>query len=444
MIKKHVAILVYLFFILISNLNYVKAQEETQLRAVFNPESASLRNVFVSPEATTTVIVPDVIISDGQSTFKVSSDETPTKTVKVNIEASPVIVKTETSKSTGITCTKTLNGQCTLFSCSDGTKTNTCDLVCKNTPPPTDPALVGAVSTDEPEITSFFPESGNAGTIVTVYLTKGQKNFSGPDSIEIGGVKAAMNSFSNIPGSKVDFRAEIVVPEGAKTGKITITKSQTFAKPGESNKDFMVVPTQDAPYITSIKPIAGYPGQEVVIEYYMGTKTFSGLDSIEIGGVPVISKLHSDIWSKKPHGYMEKIIIPENAKTGKITLNKKNFGTVTSDVDFIVVPATDAPTILSFSPESGSPGEEVTIKAVAGKKNFSGLDSIYIGETKAEIVSSLTDTSGIRKFTIKVPKEAKTGKIILRKSGTFVDVSSVKDFKVYGAVKSFFHWIGFF
>lgn len=141
---------------------------------------------------------------------------------------------------------------------------------------------------------------------------------------------------------------------------------------------------------------------------------------------------------------MEKIIIPENAKTGKITLNKKNFGTVTSDVDFIVVPATDAPTILSFSPESGSPGEEVTIKAVAGKKNFSGLDSIYIGETKAEIVSSLTDTSGIRKFTIKVPKEAKTGKIILRKPGTFVDVSSVKDFKVYGAVKSFFHWIGFF
>ncbi|MEI8223806.1 MAG: hypothetical protein WCG20_01645 [bacterium] len=423
--NKKYTIMVIACAVLIGGVHFAAAQETMQLRAVTNTRT----NLRVSPEPET----PTIVVSDTTPVFETS---TPTP--------SPVITVTSGSTEfSTITCIKTTTGSCILYSCSDGTKTNTCDLMCKTTKP-ADPSLVGAVVTDEPKITSFFPESGNAGTQVRVYLTKGQKAFSGPDSIEIGGVKAKMILFGNVPGSKADFYTDIIVPEGAKTGKITITKPQTFAKSGSSDADFVVIPTQDAPFITSIKPIAGYPGQEVIVEYYMGTKTFSGLDSIEIGGVPVVTKMHSDVWAKKPHGYMEKIIIPDNAKSGKITLNKKNFGSVSSKDDFIVTAATDAPTILSFSPTGGSPGDEIILKVVAGKKNFSAPDAIYIGEVKAEIVKGLTDTTGIRTYTIRVPENAKTGKIIFRKPGAFVDVATVTDFQVYGAVKSFFHKVGNF
>ncbi len=411
---------------LIIGVRYTYAQEDVmQLRAIMN---TNLR-VFADP---VDPVDPVIEVSGDTPVFEVTTPTTPT-----------VIVTSGTTQFGQVTCTKTMSGTCELFSCSDGTKTNTCNIACTN-PKPADPSLVGAVATDEPKITSFFPESGNAGTQVRVYLTKGQKSFSAPDSFEIGGVKAEKIFYSNVYGTKADFYADIIVPEGAKTGKITVTKSQTFTKPGSSDTDFLVVPTQDAPYITSIKPIAGYPGQEVTVEYYMGTKTFSGLDSIEIGGVPAVNKKHSDVWTKKPHGFMDKFVIPEGAKTGKITLNKKNFGSVASTQDFIVVPATDAPTILSFTPAGGSPGDEVTLKVVPGKKSFSAPDSIYIGELKAEIVNGLTDTSGIRTYVIKVPENAKTGKIIFRKPGAFVDVATTTDFQVYGAVKSFFHKVGNF
>lgn len=428
--KKYIAIAIYLLVTFIS-IHGAQAQESVRLRTVNDTNLRSNLRSDLILNTSVPIETPTVIVSEPAPVIiqKSSSAEIPTVVVPNN------------AGSSNVTCTKIMSGSCMVFSCSDGTKINTCDLLCKDKKP-ADPSLVGAVATDEPKITSFFPESGNAGTQVRVYLTKGQKAFSGPDSIEIGGVKAKMILYSNVSGTKANFYADIIVPEGAKTGKITITKPQTFKNPGSSDADFVVIPTQEAPYITSIKPIAGYPGQEVTVEYYMGTKTFSGLDSIELGGVPVITKLHSDVWAKKPHGYMEKFIIPENAKTGKITLNKKNFGSVSSSQDFIVVPATDAPTILSFSPTGGLVGDQVTLKVVTGKKNFSAPDSIYIGELKAEIVSSLTDTSGIRTYVIKVPEKAKTGKIIFRKPGAFVDVSTATDFQVYGAVKSFFNKIG--
>jgi len=266
----------------------------------------------------------------------------------------------------------------------------------------------------------------------------------GTVTVEVVGVPVTMSSLSNVPGSKSDFVLEFKLPANTKTGKIAIKKPGTFKNTAYSETDFTVIPEQDAPYISEIKPSAGYAGQEVTVEYFMGAKKFSGLDSVEIGGVPATVILSSDVWSKKPNAHIVTFKIPANAKTGKITLNKKIFGSVSSVNDFIVVPATDAPTILSFSPIGGKVGSEVTIKAVMGKKTFSGLDAIYIGETKTEILNQFADTSGIRTFTIKVPEGTQTGKIILRKPSAFVDVATTTDFEVYGAVKAFFkNFFGF-
>jgi uncharacterized repeat protein (TIGR03803 family) len=64
-----------------------------------------------------------------------------------------------------------------------------------------------------PQITSFSPESGAAGTVVTIE----GKSLKGATSVAFGGVKAT--SFT------VDSHTEITatVPTGAKTGKITVT-----------------------------------------------------------------------------------------------------------------------------------------------------------------------------------------------------------------------------
>jgi uncharacterized repeat protein (TIGR03803 family) len=64
-----------------------------------------------------------------------------------------------------------------------------------------------------PQITSFSPDSGAAGTVVTI---EGE-SLNGATRIAFGGVKAT--SF------KVDSHTEITatVPSGAKTGKITVT-----------------------------------------------------------------------------------------------------------------------------------------------------------------------------------------------------------------------------
>ena len=405
----------------------VRAQESMQLRGVQNIRlNSSVRQVVPTVEPAPVVVVPE------ETSIKVETSSTG--------GATPII-KTEETKaliSTAVTCVKSVSGTCSLFDCSDGTKTNTCDLMCKVKPESTEGAkdLSGFVETDEPKITGFYPTMGNEGTLVKVFLTKGQKNFSGPDVVELGGVPLVMKSFSNVPGSKADFIYEFALPSNAKTGKFAIKKPATFKNTAYSEGEFLVIPKQDGPYISEIKPMAGYAGQEVAVEFFMGTKKFSGLDSVSIGGVSATITSMSDVFAKKPNAYLIKFKIPETAKTGKIALSKKIFGSVSSANDFIVVPAQDAPTILSFTPTGAKVGESVVIKAVMGKKAFSGLDSIFIGETKAEIVSQFADNSGIRTFTIKVPENAKTGKIILRKPSAFVDVASATDFQVYGPVKS--------
>jgi hypothetical protein len=389
------------------------------------------------------VVTPEVVVSDSAVLVAPAAPTVTVSAPPVVVSPAPSTGTAPTVVTTGVTCTKTISGTCILFSCTDGSKTNTCDLTCSiDAASAGEPALAGSVETDEPKITAVYPNTGNAGTIVKVYLTKGKKNFSGPDSIEVGGVPVKMKTFSNVPGSKADFVLEFVLPAEAKTGKVVIKKPGTFKNPAVSDTDFVVIPEQDAPTITEIKPLAGYAGQEVTLELFMGTKKFSGVDSVEIGGVPAKIISQSDVPSKKPNARVITFIVPEGAKTGKVSVTKmQTFGSVSSAQDFTVVPSQDAPTILSFSPKTGMVGDTVEIKLVPGKKSFSGVDGIYIGEKKAEIVSQYADTSGIKTLTITVPPDAKTGKIVVRKPQTFLDVTTGEDFVVQEKKVSFFQKI---
>ncbi len=347
-----------------------------------------------------------------------------TTLLPIAIQPSLTIAPVATQIASTITCTKTVQqNNCIVFACNDGTSFNTCSLNA-------DAPLPGSVATDGPKITSFQPQEGNAGTIVRVYFTKGKKNFSGLDSIEIGGTPVKLITMTNVPGSSADFYLEFALPQNAVTGKIA------FKKPGMfntvlSDQVFNVIPWQDAPVISSIKPLAGFAGQEVTIELFMGKKTFSGIDSVQVGGVNAKITQQTNVPSKKPNARSITFIVPPTAKTGKITLKKPSlFATVYSKDLFTVVPAQNSPTILSFSPPSAKVGETVIVKLVAGMKAFSGLDEAWIGGKKAEIVSLSSNSSGIRLLTIKVPAGATTGKIILKKPSLFDDAHSVANLVV--------------
>lgn len=392
-----------------SNSSVALAQETITLRAITT--SSTLLRTRLEPSGTA-LVTPSLTVT--APPLRITSPS-------LTVTAPPLFVS-----SGSVNCTKTVNNGCTIFTCNDGTSINTCDLQCKNTSPQ-DPPVPGSVATDEPKINAIQPKQGNAGTIVRVYFTKGKKNFSGFDAIEVGGVPVKLKTLTNIPGSSADFYLEFALPENAVTGKIALKKPGLF-NTAFSEGNFVVIPWQDAPVITSIEPIAGYPGQEVTVELFMGKKTFSGIDSIQVGGINAKIILQSDIPSKKPNARSVKFIVPLGAKTGKISLKKPSrFATVYSQETFTVVPAQNSPTILSFSPTGGKSGDQVTIKLVNGKKTFSGLDGVFIGDTKAEVLSFFTDTSGIRLVTIKIPPAATTDKIILRKPGLFIDAYSKTD-----------------
>jgi hypothetical protein len=117
-----------------------------------------------------------------------------------------------------------------------------------------------------PVITSFSPASGEAGDPVTISGT----DLGDATSVRFGSTEATITSNS---------ATEIVteVPEGATTGKISIT---TAGGTAVSGTDFEVI-TVGAPTVTDVSTISAQEGETVVIN---GTE-MATVTSVEIGGV---------------------------------------------------------------------------------------------------------------------------------------------------------------
>ncbi|HDR90458.1 MAG TPA: autotransporter protein [Bacteroidetes bacterium] len=138
-------------------------------------------------------------------------------------------------------------------------------------------------------------------------------------------------------------------------------------------------------------PTHGYPGTTVKIE---GEVT----SNVEVASVGSIA---AEIASSGS-GYIH-IVVPVGATTGKIKLVKGN-QVITSNAQF-VVDESPIPTIIEFTPAIAGSGEIVTITG----SMLDMVDSVYIGNLKAEIQTGATAAS----MDILTPVGMQTGKIRL-------------------------------
>jgi len=163
------------------------------------------------------------------------------------------------------------------------------------------------VVTETPTITSFNPDTGSAGSTVTITGT----NFTGTSVVRFNGVAASTFNVQS------DTRITAVVPTGATSGRITVTNSAGTATSGT---DFTVAPV---PSITSFTPGDGPVGTEVTIT----GSNFTGTTEVEFAGTSATFTVDSPTQITA--------IVPAGADDGVITITNAT-GSGSSGLSFVV------------------------------------------------------------------------------------------------------------
>jgi uncharacterized repeat protein (TIGR01451 family) len=195
---------------------------------------------------------------------------------------------------------------------------------------------VDFVSTTLPVIEEFSPLNGLPGKSVPVVINGA--NFTPVTSVKFNGVNSPFTRTA-------DTQISTTIPANATTGKITVTGSNGT---GTSELDFIVGPTidNDPPFFPPFNPMAGKPGEFVVIY----GNDFSGLTNVSFNGVLVgaanlVQTANNQVQAK----------IPAGATTGKVRVLTTN-GVAISPVDFTI-----GPLIESLSKTNGPVGSDLTI-----------------------------------------------------------------------------------
>ncbi len=198
---------------------------------------------------------------------------------------------------------------------------------------------------DPPAVISFTPASGGTGIEVTITGT----NLAGATKVQFGGTEAA--DFDINSGSEI----VAIVGDGS-TGVVTVTT------PGGTAVSSSEFTHNSLPSITSFTPASGGTGSEITIR---GTN-FIGVTEVRFGDV------------NTPFNFVSSTEITAfigAGATGVVRVTTPT-GTAESSTDFTFIPA---PTITSFSPDSGPSGTLVTITGT----NFTGATSVKFGGTEA-------------------------------------------------------------
>ncbi|MCG8608443.1 IPT/TIG domain-containing protein, partial [bacterium] len=253
------------------------------------------------------------------------------------------------------------------------------------------PELVIQLSTTSlgsPSITGFSPTSGTIGEEVTI----SGSDLSVVTQVRFGG--AATTGFT------VDSPTQIVaqVPEGAVSGKIEVLSPVGDAS---SSTDF-VVPAP--PVITSLNPGSGPVATEVAI---IGSN-FIGATEVSFSGMATVNfTVDSNIRLRAQ--------IPSGATTGKIEVTTPN-GTARSPEAFVI---TLGPGIISFSPQHGIAGTEVTITGV----NLAAASSVTFNSIEASTFS----VESSEQIRATVPVNASSGPIRVTSSeGTATNATTFR------------------
>nr|WP_239025657.1 IPT/TIG domain-containing protein [Rufibacter hautae] len=233
-------------------------------------------------------------------------------------------------------------------------------------------------------ITSFTPERGPIGTLVTVNGT----NF--PEVAGIGFYNAAGQVLF---AEELDRPSETSisgrVPEGAVTGRIVVLneEGETIA---ESATDFAVTPP--APTITSLSSASKAVGEPLLI---YGTNLVS-VRSITFNGAPA-----TQYGTLGEDGTQLQVTIPAGATSGPLVVTTDGGEAQT---DFYV-----SPSIISLSPNSGLIGAIITVKG----SNLSNIRSITFNGTEATEYTNEDPNT----ITVTVPAGATSGPMAVMTQG---------------------------
>jgi len=238
-----------------------------------------------------------------------------------------------------------------------------------------------------PTINSFTPTTGAAGTTVQI----SGANFStdaASNTVTFNGTPAVV--ISAYYGTYVYAS----VPAGATTGRISVTVNGVTAT---SATDFVVPST--APTITSFSPPSGTPGTIVTINGTNFSATLAN-NSVTFNGTPatVTSAATTKLVATVPAG----------ATTGPISVTVAGQTGSSANTFVVVVPA---PTISSFTPNSGPVGTLVTVNGGNFAPSIAG-NTISFNGVPASVVSA-TPTQ----LTTTVPEGATTGPIQVATGG---------------------------
>ncbi|MGV3505437.1 MAG: DUF7619 domain-containing protein [Adhaeribacter sp.] len=246
-----------------------------------------------------------------------------------------------------------------------------------------------------PSLTSFLPLQSQAGRVVTLSGSRFSADRAGNKVF-----------FNNTPAEVLqasDTSLVVLVPEGAFSGKITITTADGSTR---SPADFVVY---QPPTITALSALEGMPGSTLMIT----GSHFSPLpmqDTVSFNGVAarVLEATETTL----------KVEVPAGARLGRVGL-KTLGGATESQQDYRVW---YPPVISSFSPEKGRVGTPVTVLG----SNFAaeaGRNVLQFGNMAAAVLEA-SET----RLVVQVPPAAPTDKLQLQTPGGHTSSAAVFTF----------------
>ncbi len=223
-----------------------------------------------------------------------------------------------------------------------------------------------------PTLASFAPTSGGAGTAIVISGT----GLTQTTTVTLTGITAAFTVVN-------DTTIDLTVPAGASNGKIVVTtvggavtSTQSYAAAG--------------PTITSFT-VRGIEGASVTVN---GTG-FVNVQSVAFGAAsPSITVTSAT---------QLKAVVPPGAITGPIVVTTP-LGAGTSTTSFDVLP-----TIASFNPTNGAPGETITLTGTG----LAQASSVSFGGTSTSAIT----VNGDAQIQAIVPGGAATGKLMATTTG---------------------------
>lgn len=210
---------------------------------------------------------------------------------------------------------------------------------------------------------SITPDSGPAGTVVTIFGTGFSQPWTG-FAVSFNGKPA--DAYSIIS----DAQLNAIVPASATTGTITVQGYLLNSQPGAVTKSVftVTVPPPPAPIISSFNPTSGKVGATVTIQ----GSGFAGVTSVRFNGIAAaFSSVNNSDTTLTAY-------VPANAATGPLKVITPS-GTAVSADNFTIIVQLPTPGITSFSPTSGLPGSKTTLTGT----NFTGTGSVLLGSIPA-------------------------------------------------------------